>query len=105
MKYFGKRIIFIENLDDLIKLLQESNPGLNDFSEDFQTKVKEKCDNQGGSVILIWQTKKEPDSKDVETPISFTAWLGKYTLRPLINIELRRFFMSMIGVDSEEISN
>jgi hypothetical protein len=51
-------------------------------------------------VIITWQD----SSKKLDLPISFTAWLGKATLRPLVNIDLRRFFLTMVGVSIEEIS-
>ena len=73
------------------------------MSEKFQENLKEKSNSQGGSIILTWNLKKEDMIHQNELPIAFTAWLGKATLRPLINIDFRKFFLSMIGVDFNEI--
>jgi tRNA (cytosine34-C5)-methyltransferase len=110
LKYFKKRIVYITTFDDLIKILTQSMPSLNELSEDLQNQIKEQCDGQSGSLIF---TTKSNDPKDElfkfikrnqnDVAISFTAWLGKTSLRPLINVNARSFFMSICGIDQKTI--
>ena len=94
------QVFSLNNLTDLIKVLRDSTPGLIDFSEYYQEQIKEQCDSQGGSIILVWQPKDEANNS--ELPIAFTAWLGKATLRPLVNID---FCFTMVNLNPDEISN
>ena len=96
-KYFHSRIANITDFGDLVKILSESTPLIAELTEDFQEQIKLSSQNQNGSLILSWKKA----SGDV--PIAFTAWLGKATLRPLINIDARKFFMSMIGIEQAQI--
>jgi hypothetical protein len=105
LKYFGKRIIRIEQKVDLIKLLSESISSINELSENLQAKIKEQADGNSGSLIMTWntdQTNKQYKLDDF--PISFTTWQGKSTLRPLINIQARRFFLSLCEIDEPKLS-
>ena len=78
-------------------IVKHSNPLLTDLSAEFQEEMKVKCNSEGGSMILSYPLK---DSAS----ISFTAWLGKASVRPLINTQLRSYYMSLLGVSEAEIS-
>ena len=100
-KYFKRRIVYIKERKDLVKILSESMPSLNELTDELQKQIEEQCQNLAGSFIL---TTKLNDAESDLTPLSFTAWLGKTTLRPLINNQSRSFFLSILGVDNEFIS-
>ena len=100
-KYFHRRIVVIKERSDLIKILSESMPSLNELSENLQKQINDQCQTQTGS--LIFTTKSNNTTNDL-SPISFTAWLGKTTIRPLINIPGRKFFLTIFGVDDTQIS-
>ena len=96
LKYFSKRIVTINNKSDLVKILSESTPFITELSEDITEQLKSNCDNQNGSVIFTWKY-------NTDQAIKFTAWLGKATLRPLIHLNTRAFFLSAVGVESTQI--
>ena len=102
-KFFLRRIVFIKERSDMIKILSESMPSLNELSDDLQQQIVDKCQNQAGSFILTTKLGDNSTDKDL-TPLSFTAWLGKTTLRPLINNQARSFYMSIFGVEKSVIS-
>lgn len=112
LKYFKKRIVYINKRLDLFKILTESMPSLNELSADLQAQIKEQSDGgQCGSLILSTKSinldeelKKLLYKNQNDLSISFTAWLGKTTLRPLINVNARGFFLSICGVDKVTIS-
>ena len=78
-------------------IIKNSNPLLVDLSAEFQEEMKLRCNSEGGSMIMSYQLKDA-------AAISFTAWLGKASVRPLINTQLRSFYMSLLGIDESEIS-
>ena len=95
--------MLIKERSDLIKILSESMPSLNELSEDIQKQIAEQCQEQAGSFILTTKLVETGVSSNL-TPVSFTAWLGKTTLRPLINNQARSFFLTIFGVDQAFIS-
>ncbi len=116
LKYFNNRIIRITEFDDLVKILKESMPMTCQLSASLQANIDNQNKSQNGSLILVWQrptpaanTDSDSSADDPTTtakkslPISFTAWLGKSTLRPLINVDTRKFFLTMIGIEQEKI--
>ena len=80
-------------------------PSLNELTDNLQNQIAEQCQEQAGSFILTTKFTDTSSLSDSLTPVSFTAWLGKTTLRPLINNQTRRFFLSIFGVDQTFISN
>lgn len=48
-------------------------------------------------------TRVDEASVDNGVCISFIAWLGKSTIRPLINVQTRNFFMTILGVEKSTI--
>lgn len=105
LKYFNKRIVSITNKDDLLKILSESMPSLNELSSELQKQINEQCDSQVGSFIMISKLAESVGNPDESQIISFTAWLGKSSVRPLINILARNFYLTIAGVDQNIISN
>ncbi len=87
----------------MVKILSESMPSLNELSDDIQKQIAEQCQEQAGSFILTTKLADTSANSNL-TPISFTAWLGKTTLRPLINNQARSFFLTIFGVDQAFIS-
>ena len=103
-KYFTKRILEVHERKDFIKLLSGCNPDLDAFSEDFQKQIKE-CDSVGSIIMRCYdKNTKYTTNGSRSTPISFTGWLGKSTLRPFLNIQSRKFLLSLLDVDDDEIS-
>jgi hypothetical protein len=107
LKYFKKRIVFIENFDDLVKILSQSMPSLNELTPELQNQISEQSNGQNGSLIFSIKSDSSDNqlSKMMERNqnISFTAWLGKTTLRPLLNVNARTFFLTMCGLDKDVI--
>ena len=111
LKYFKKRIVYIKTYNDLIKILSQSMPSLNELSEELQNQIKEQCNGQPGSLIFTTKSNDPNDElfklikrDENDIAISFTAWLGKTCLRPLINVNARSFFMNICGIDEKTIS-
>jgi hypothetical protein len=111
LKYFNRRIIYIKDKSDLLALLTNSMPFLKEFTEQFQEEIARQTENQVGSLIMTIKTPKHlaasDDTADLvenDLPISFTAWVGKLSIRPLINLHVRRFFLNLINVDQAIIS-
>lgn len=100
LKCFHKRIIYIKERSDLLRLLMYSMPFTRDFSVEFQREVREQAQDLNGSLIM---TVRSPDVP-ADLAISFTAWIGKMSIRPLINLHVRRFFLNLIGEDQALIS-
>ena len=101
-KYFNCRTVYLRNRDDLIKLLTESCPLQADFSEEFQIQIKENSQLQNGSLVIIYQHSNQT-SEGIFQPINFTAWLGKVSLRPFLKADVRRFFLTILGLDQKFI--
>lgn len=101
-KYFNCRTVYLRNKDDLIKLLTESCPLQCDFSDEFQAQMKENSQLQNGSLVIIYQNPEQP-MEEVFQPINFTAWLGKVSLRPFLKSDVRRFYMTILGLDQKFI--
>jgi hypothetical protein len=110
LKYFNRRIVYISSFNDLAKILTESMPSLNELSEDLQTQIKEQSQSQLGSLIFTTKSNNKQDElfemlnrPNYHLAISFTAWLGKTSLRPFLNIHARNFFLNMCGFDKAKI--
>ncbi len=73
-------------------------PYLREFTPEFQAEISRQTENLVGSLIMTY---KEVNS---DSPVSFTAWVGKASIRPLINIHVRRFFLTLLNVDLASIS-
>lgn len=67
-----------------------------------QAQIKKSSQNQNGSLVLVWKDEKKND-EEKRLPISFTAWLGKVSLRPFIKIEWRKFFLTMLDMEPTAI--
>jgi hypothetical protein len=107
LKYFNRRIIFIKQRSDLLNLLTNSMPYLREFTENFQNEISKQTENQVGSLIMTIKTPEHLRTEatpENELPLSFTAWVGKLSIRPLINIHVRRFFLGLVNVDQAVIS-
>jgi hypothetical protein len=109
LKYFNRRIIYIKERSDLLNLLLNSMPFLKEFTQEFQNEISRQTENQVGSLIMTIKTPENFKSEggaqlDNELPLSFTAWVGKASIRPLINIHVRRFFLGLVNVDQALIS-
>ena len=129
--YFARRLVRVRLLRDLVKILGESMPSLNELSPALQAEIVRQVGEQkaqSGSIILTTrptlassqQQQQEEDNENKTTTtsedetverklgtdplISFSAWLGKTSLRPLINVQTRSFFLAMCGVDKVTIS-
>ncbi len=102
-KYFKCRTCYVRNRTDLLKILSESNPLCTDLSDDLQVQIKESSQNQNGSLVLVWQDPDAGNDAEKKLPISFTAWLGKVSLRPFVRVESRKFFLTMLDVDAKQI--
>ncbi len=102
-KYFKCRTCYIKNRSDLLKILGESNPLCADLSTDLQTQIKESSQNQNGSLVLVWEEPEASGQAEKKLPISFTAWLGKVSLRPFVRVESRKFFLTMLDVEAKQI--
>ena len=101
-KYFTKRILHVHDRNDLFKLLSGCNPDSDKFSDDLQKQLKEcKC---VGSIIISCHDKNTKYTTDGRSsPIQFTGWLGKSTVRPFLNIQSRKFLLTLLDIDDEEI--
>lgn len=103
MKYFTRRIVRVKEKEDLVKILTESMPNVTDLSQETQDELSEQCKGMLGSFILT--TKPEQANAEDDLSISFIAWLGKSTIRPLINAQTRSFFMTILGIENSVIGN
>jgi hypothetical protein len=66
-----------------------------ELSEEFQTELKENCEEGSqGSIIINWIKQADNDFQ-----ISFTAFMGRTTLRPLVNVQTRSFYLTMLGLE------
>lgn len=97
--YFTKRLVRIKERSDLVKILSESMPALSELSDDVQQQIKAQCNGLYGSFVLTTKPEKPSASLADELNISFIAWLGKATIRPLINVPTRNFFLTILSVD------
>ena len=105
LKYFNKRIIHVKEKSDLMKLLMFSMPFLKEFTEEFQNEINNHTGGFVGSLIMTTNPPGQTKATDDDSvPISFTAWVGKASIRPLINIHHRRFFLNLVNVDIALIS-
>lgn len=100
VKYLTRRVVMITEKSDLIKILTEANPLVVQLSTSLQEQVKEKC---GGGVCGSFVLRFALENN--ESPITFVSWLGKNSIRPLMNIQTRGFFLTVLGVDQSTISN
>jgi hypothetical protein len=93
----------IHERSDFLKLVSGCNPDLDKFSEDFQRQIKE-C-NGSGSVIMSCHDKdtKYTTGGCRSSPITFTGWLGKSTMRPFLNNQSRKFLLTLCDIDDDEI--
>lgn len=101
-KYFNCRTVHIKQYEDIVKILSQSTPLVTDLSEEMQAQIKKSSQNQNGSLVLVWKDEKKND-EEKHLPISFTAWLGKVSLRPFIKIEWRKFFLTMLDMEPAAI--
>jgi hypothetical protein len=104
-KYFTKRILHVHDRNDLFKLLSGCNPDSDKFTEDLIKQIKA-CDCVGSIIISCHDknTKYTNSGSTRSSPIQFTGWLGKSTVRPFLNIQSRKFLLSLLDIDDEEIS-
>jgi hypothetical protein len=85
-------------------------PSLNQLSEDLQNQIKEQSQSQLGSLIFTTKSNNKQDEMfemlnrpNYHLAISFTAWLGKTSLRPFLNIHARNFFLNVCGFEKSKI--
>lgn len=100
LKFFKKRIVEIKNKQDLIVILSSSMPFLTDLSEDMQAKINAQCHGLVGSMIFTWNVQSTDD-----LCISFTAWIGKKSVRPLVNVQARRHYLTICGIEEDFIND
>lgn len=101
--YFTKRLVRLRNRSDLVKILSESMPELSELSVDVQQQIADQCNGLYGSFVLTTRPEEPSASLGHELNISFIAWLGKTTIRPLINVPTRNFFLTILSVDKAVI--
>ena len=79
-------------------------PDINKFSEDLQKQV-ESCSGVGSIIMKCYDknTKYTKDGSSRSQPISFTGWLGKTTIRPFLNLQSRKFLLTLCDINDEEI--
>ncbi|CAF0718983.1 unnamed protein product [Brachionus calyciflorus] len=99
INYFTKRLVRLKERSDLIKILSESMPSIEELSQDVQDQIKLQCNGLYGSFILTTKSETPTPGLADELSISFIAWLGKSTIRPLINVPTRSFFLTILSVD------
>lgn len=103
LKYFTRRVMFIKERSDLINLLSNSMPYLKEFSQEFQDEISAQTQNLVGSIVMTAKSLRDGKGSELNLPISFTAWIGKASIRPLTNLHVRKFFLSLINVDQKQI--
>lgn len=99
INYFTKRLVRLKERSDLVKILSESMPPLSELSVDLQKQIADQCNGLYGSFVLTTRPEKPSASLADQLNISFIAWLGKASIRPLINVPTRNFFLTILSVD------
>ena len=73
----------------MIQILSAINISQDTLSEELRNQLQ--ILNSAGSVVLSWN--------DNDLTIKIVGWVGKYNLRPFINMDIRKFYLLLLGVD------
>jgi hypothetical protein len=92
-RYFSKRVIRLVNKSDAIRILAAINISSDTLSEELRNAIKSL--NGPGSVVVVWN--------DKDLAIKFVGWIGKYNIRPFINMSVRKFYLLLLGEDMVKI--